>query len=351
MITIAEENYWPAVLARDAQADGLFVYAVRSTGIYCRPSCPSRRPRPEQVAFYASPAAAEQAGFRACRRCRPGQSRAPDQQVEMVQQACAYIEAHLSESLTLAALGAHFGVSPYHLQRMFKRVTGVSPRRYSDARRLDCFKEQLRQGGAVTEALYEVGYGSSSRLYERAPAQLGMTPVIYRRGGWDTQICYTIVDCPLGRLLLAATERGICAVAMDGSDDVLETNLVAEYPSAAIRRDDASLAQWAALIVRHLRGDLPHLDLPLDVRATAFQARVWEALRAIPYGATRTYGEIAAAIGAPGAARAVGRACATNPASLVIPCHRAVGGDGALHGYRWGLERKRALLEQERTEG
>jgi AraC family transcriptional regulator of adaptative response/methylated-DNA-[protein]-cysteine methyltransferase len=343
------EQCWRAVLARDSRCDGTFVYAVASTGIYCRPSCPARRPRRDQVRFFATPEAAAQAGFRPCRRCRPDEVHAQNAQAELVQTVCRYIEANLDGTLTLEALGAHANVSPHHLQRTFKRVTGISPRQYAEACRLGSLKAHLREGQAVTHALYEAGYGSSSRLYERAADQIGMTPATYRKGGQGMHVGYTIVDCPLGRLLVAATERGICAVSLGDADATLELALREEYPAAEIYRDDAGFAPWVQSILDYLSGAQPHLDLPLDVRATAFQWRVWEALRKIPYGSTRTYGEIACDLGQPTATRAVARACATNPVSLVVPCHRVVGADGSLRGYRWGVERKRALLEQEQA--
>jgi len=348
-LPLSEDNLWRAVLTRDARLSGAFVYGVRSTGIYCRSTCPSRRPRRTQVIFFASPLAAEQAHFRPCRRCRPRESAGPDPQVEFVQRICDYIEANPDEPLTLAALSGHVNVSPYHLQRTFKRIVGITPHQYIRARRLGTLKARLREGQGVTTALYEAGYGSSSRLYEEAPAALGMTPATYRRGGRGMQIGYTIVDCPLGRLLVAATGRGICAVSLGDSDAGLEAALREEYPAAAILRDGDGFGEWVSALLRHLNGDQPHLHLPLDVQATGFRGRVWEQLRAIPYGDVRSYGQIARALGNPKAARAVGRACATNPAAVVIPCHRAVGEDGSLVGYRWGLERKRQLLERERA--
>jgi AraC family transcriptional regulator of adaptative response/methylated-DNA-[protein]-cysteine methyltransferase len=348
-IASSEDSLWQAVLARDARLSGAFVYGVRSTGIYCRPTCPSRRPRREQVVFFASPRAAEEAHFRPCQRCRPRESAGYDAQAELVRRICGYIEANLDEPLTLAALSGHVNMSPYHLHRTFKRIVGITPYQYVRARRLSTLKAQLREGRGVTTALYEAGYGSSSRLYEDAAAGLGMTPATYRRGGRGMRIGYTIVDCPLGRLLVAATDRGIPAVSLGDSDAALEAALRAEYPAAEIRRDGGALGEWVTALLRHLNGDQPHLHLPLDVQATGFQGRVWEQLRAIPYGSVRSYGQIARALGRPTAARAVGRACATNPVSLVIPCHRAVGEEGSLAGYRWGLERKRQLLERERT--
>jgi AraC family transcriptional regulator of adaptative response/methylated-DNA-[protein]-cysteine methyltransferase len=268
----------------------------------------------------------------------------------MVSRICRHIEANAGDPLTLDVLGACAGVSPHHLQRTFKQVIGITPRQYQDAWRLSRLKTGLRAGETVTGALYEAGYGSSSRLYERAPAQLGMTPATYRRGGRGATIHYTIVDCPLGRLLVAATETGICAVSLGNTDAELEAALRAEYPAAVIVRDEAGLAEWVGAILAYLEGQRPHLELPLDVQATAFQRRVWQELQRIPYGRPRTYGEIARRLEQPSAARAVARACATNPVALVVPCHRVVGEDGDLGGYRWGIERKRRLLAQEQSQ-
>ena len=345
-----EARLWQSVLARDVEADGAFVYAVRTTGIYCRPTCPSRRPRREHVTFFALPEAAEQAGFRACRRCHPEQSAIRDPQVEVVQRVCRAIAANPEQPPTLASLSMEVGLSPFHMQRTFKRVMGITPHQYADARRMDRLKNELRKGEAVTSALYGAGYGSPSRLYERAPAQLGMTPAVYRRGGAGMQIHYTVVPCPLGLLLVAATERGICAINLGDCDDTLADGLTKEYPAATITRDASGLDTAVEVIIRHLRGQEPHLDLSLDVQATAFQWRVWEALQTIPYGSTRSYGEIARAIGQPSAARAVAQACATNRVALAIPCHRVVREDGNVGGYRWGIERKRTLLAQEQAE-
>jgi len=342
-----DERRWQAVLGREAAMDGRFVYAVRSTGIYCRPTCPSRRPRRDQVMFFARPGAAEQAGFRACQRCRPSAKKLENPQADIAERACRIIEAHLDQAPTLSDLGAQLGLSPFHLQRIFKRAIGITPRQYADACRIDRLKARLKQGDNVTTALYEAGYGSSSRLYEQAPARLGMTPATYQRGGAGAHIRYTIADSALGQLLVAATERGICFVGLGENPAALEANLTGEYPAATIERDETTLGEWVAAIVRHLSGEQIELDLPLDVRATAFQSRVWNALLEIPYGSTRTYGEVAAALGQPTAARAVARACATNPVALVVPCHRVVGDGGDLRGYRWGVDRKRKLLQQE----
>jgi AraC family transcriptional regulator of adaptative response/methylated-DNA-[protein]-cysteine methyltransferase len=300
------------------------------------------------VVFFPLPEAAAQAGFRPCRRCRPGEFTAADPHVETVRATCRYIEANLEGPLTLDALGEQAGLSPAHLQRVFKRITGISPRQYADACRLGRLKARLKESRTVTTAMYEAGYGSSSRLYERAAGQLGMTPGDYRRGGRALSIHYTLVDCPLGRLLLAGTPRGVCAVYLGDEDGPLEEALAREYPGASLERDGGELGPWVAELLEHLRGQRPHLDLPLDVQATAFQWRVWQQLRKIPYGSTRTYRQIAESLGQPTAARAVARACATNPVSVVVPCHRVVGEDGSLRGYRWGLDRKRKLLDGER---
>jgi|SRR5579859_1387010 len=344
-----EASFWQAVLARDRAFDGRFVFAVRSTGIYCRPSCPARRPRREQVLFFPLIEAAEQAGFRPCRRCRPAEYGYTNEQMDLTQQACDFIEAHLEEDLTLATLGAQLHISPFHLQRSFKRILGITPRQYAETRRMGQFKTRLKEGGTVTSAMYEAGFRSSSRLYERAPAHLGMTPTTYRKGGQGMSITYTIVDCPLGRLLVAATERGICAVSLGASDATLEGFLQHEYPAAQIQRDDAGLQGTINAILTYLNGHQLNLNLPIDVQATAFQRQVWETLRAIPSGSTRSYSEIAQALGNPKATRAVARACATNPVALVIPCHRVVREDGELGGYRWGIERKQQLLNQEKA--
>ncbi|HXJ94592.1 MAG TPA: bifunctional DNA-binding transcriptional regulator/O6-methylguanine-DNA methyltransferase Ada [Terriglobia bacterium] len=345
------DRYWQAVLAHDRSFDGSFVYAVRSTGVYCRPSCPSRRPRREQVVFYARADAAESAGFRACRRCgtKPGVSEGA--QTALVGKAIDALDAADETAPTLAALSTQLQVSPHQLARGFKRLTGVTPREYTDARRIERLKTGLRNGGTVADAVYEAGYGSSRAVYEHAQSRLGMTPGAYRSGGAGMQIGYTIVDSPLGRLLIAATERGVCSVCLGESNRKLEQALFAEYPKAEIHHDSAGLGPHAGALQKHLAGREPQLTLPVDVQATAFQWGVWRALRDIPYGETRSYSEVARAIGQPKAVRAVARACATNPVAVVIPCHRVVRQDGSPGGYRWGLERKRALLEREKQTG
>ncbi len=337
-----DDRRWQRVLARDARADGLFVTAVRSTGIYCRPSCPARHPLRKNVVFLPSPDSAERAGFRPCRRCRP---REVDAQKQAVQTACRYIEAHLDERLTLAEVAGRVHLSPFHFQRTFKRLMGVSPRQYAAACREAAFKRGLKKESHVTRAVYTAGYGSPSRIYEHA--RLGMTPTAYRRGGQGMTIRYAIADSPLGRLLVAATEAGVCFVSLGDSDKALEAALRGDYHAAEIRRDDAGLEAHLAGVLQRLDGGSPHADLPLDIQGTAFQKQVWDALRAIPAGETRTYGEIARSIGRPAAARAVGHACGANPVAVVVPCHRAVGSGGRLTGYRWGLERKKKLLQIE----
>jgi AraC family transcriptional regulator of adaptative response/methylated-DNA-[protein]-cysteine methyltransferase len=336
---------WTAVLARDAGADGAFVYAVRSTHIYCRPSCPSRRPRRENVAFFPRAEAAEAAGYRACRRCRPNEGVLNE--LEIVEGICREMERDAESTPELAELATRAGLAPHRLQRAFKRATGITPRQYAEACRMRNLRTRLREGDGITRAMFDAGLSSTSRLYERAPQQLGMTPGKYKAGAPGMRVGYAVVESPLGRLLVAATARGICAVSLGADDGELEQALAHEFPGAERVRDDKALSPWVAVILKHLRGEEPHLDLPLDVRATAFQRRVWQALQAIPYGSTRTYSAIAKAIGKPTAVRAVARACATNPASLVIPCHRVIREDGALGGYRWGIERKKRLLEQE----
>jgi len=344
-----------AVLTRDRSQDGRFVYGVTSTGIYCRPSCPSRKPKGENLRFFAVPEAAERAGFRACRRCRPQHITAPDPQVAAVRRACTAILKHLDEGAEgpprLERIAAAAGMSPWHLQRTFTRLLGISPRHFADARRLDLLKAGLKDrsnGKGVAGAVYGAGYGSASRVYERAGAELGMTPATYAKGGAGADINFATAKTRLGLVLVAATHRGVCMVSLGAGAEKLEAALRAEYPAAAIRRDERALRPLLDAVVRHLAGKEPHLDLPLDVRATAFQWRVWQELKAIPLGETLSYGEIAARIGTPRAVRAVGHACATNPVALTVPCHRAVRQDGSPGGYRWGLERKEKLLAAER---
>jgi AraC family transcriptional regulator of adaptative response/methylated-DNA-[protein]-cysteine methyltransferase len=339
-------NYWDAVAARDRSMDGVFYYAVLSTGIYCRPSCASKRPRRENVVFFRAREAAERAGFRPCKRCKPEAGAASDPNGQLVDKVCRYIDAHPDEPATLEALSRALGMSPFHLQRTFKARTGITPRAYSASRRLDSLKAGLREGHSVTRSLYDAGYGSSSRLYERASAQLGMTPSRYRRRGAGVKIHYTLASTPIGKMLLASTERGICSIQFGDSAATLEEKLRAEYPQAEITRSDRKLTEEIRAM-REIIGGNSTEPLPLDIQATAFQRRVWEELQAIPRGATKSYSKIAADIGHPKAARAVARACATNPVAVVIPCHRVVREDGTMGGYRWGVDRKKRLLALE----
>ena len=337
---------WTAVVARDAGRDGEFVFAVSSTGVYCRPSCAARRPRRENVEFFAAPEAAERAGYRACLRCRP-RAISGNAEVDSVKAICRFIEQHLDEPVTLGRLAREFRQSPFQLQRRFKAILGISPREYADSCRLRTLKRNLQAGDSVTRAMYDAGYGSSSRLYERTASQLGMTPDKYRRGAIAASIRFVCADSPLGRMLIAATDRGICSIQFARKDSELMEGLKREFPFAARKLDQGGLRSWVEALLRQMRGEDMEGALPLDIRSTAFQRRVWTYLQSIPFGATKSYGEVAKAIGEPRACRAVARACATNPVAVVIPCHRVVSKDGSGGGYRWGIERKKALLMME----
>ena len=341
------QTQWQAVLRRDSQFDGQFVFAVRTTRIYCRPSCPARRPHRENVVFFAQPQDAERAGFRACQRCHPN-GNAHEPQAELMQQVARHIENNLDDVPTLDELGKQFHLSAGHLQKTFKQVIGVTPRQYAAAKRAQKLKSELKRNDNVADALYNAGYASSSRVYEKSATPLGVTPKTYQRGGLGMELHYTIVNSVMGRLLVAGTPHGICFVGLGDSDAQLIGDLNHDYPRAEIQLQTNGMGEWVNAIVRYLDGQQPHLDLPLDVQGTAFQKQVWDALRKIPYGQTRSYGEVAKLLGQPNAARAVGRACNTNRAALVIPCHRVVASDGDLTGYRWGMKRKEKLLAQER---
>lgn len=350
-----DDTRWQAVLARETTHDGSFVFAVSSTGIFCRPSCPSKRPRRENVTFYINPLQAERAGYRACLRCRP-KAIDGNPQSALIRAISRYIEQHIEDRLTLGVLAKEFRLSPFHLQRTFKSALGVSPKAYIDACRLRQVKQNLRAGHDVTTALYAAGYGSSSRLYERTAAQLGMTPEKYRRGAIASVIRYTIFRCTIagsssGRMLVAATDKGICSIQFADNDAQLQQGLMREFPFATRRRDDAALAEWRASLTSLLEGRESNPALPLDIRATAFQRKVWETLQKIPRGETRSYTAVAKSIGRPKATRAVARACATNPVAVAIPCHRVTRHDGTLGGYRWGIARKEQLLAMEKQSG
>ena len=323
---------WQLVLERSPLADGQFVYAVKSTGIYCRPTCPSRRPREQQVVFFETPEQAERAGYRSCRRCRP-EAVAPPTQV--VTELCRYIHGHVDSTLTLAELAEHVHLSPFHMQRIFKEQTGVSPRAYQSSLRAKTARSLLPKTGSVTDCIYEAGYSSNSRFYESAGATLGMAPATWRRGGRGVSVAYTVTPSPLGGVLIAVTAKGVCFLALGDDDSELLAQLRSELPEANIERDDAQLSRFSDVIFEYLSGATPQPQLPLDIRATAFQCRVWQLLRKIRPGKTRTYSDIAVELGNKKLTRAVARACATNPVSLLIPCHRVVSSTGKLAGYRW----------------
>jgi AraC family transcriptional regulator, regulatory protein of adaptative response / methylated-DNA-[protein]-cysteine methyltransferase len=344
---LSDIDKWNAVLARDETMDGEFVTAVRTTGIYCRPSCPAKHPYRTNVVFYAGPSEAEQAGFRPCKRCNPRENLSA--RSELVQRICQYINSNLDEKLTLANLSQQAGLSPFHLQRTFKRVLGISPRQYIETRRLEKLKRSLNRGETVTSALYDAGFTSRSRLYEGPQSQLGVHPGLFRRGGEGLQIRYTIVDSPVGRLLLGATQNGVCAVCMGASDEAVEAALREDYYAADAQRDDASMKDWVGHFSRYFEGHEFPRNLPIDVQATAFQWKVWKHIEAVPYGQTTSYTRIAEQIGKPRAVRAVANACANNHVALIVPCHRIVGNKGELRGYRWGVKRKQAIISMERN--
>ncbi|SED52069.1 AraC family transcriptional regulator, regulatory protein of adaptative response / methylated-DNA-[protein]-cysteine methyltransferase [Burkholderia sp. WP9] len=340
----SDDERWEAVTRREPLADGAFFYAVKTTGVFCRPSCASRQPRRENVAFFVDAAAARNAGFRDCKRCQPG---GLPRELEIVNRACAALNADPQQRLTLAQLSAAVHVSPFHLQRLFKRVVGVSPRQYQAAQRGAALRDALRSGSDVTRATLDAGFGSPSRMYDSASAELGMAPSAYRRKGAGLTVRYASASTALGFVLVAATEKGICKIGFGDDAAMLADDLRSELANADLLEDSEHLAPFIAQIDAYLRGTRQDFDLPLDIAATAFRQRVWDALRRIPYGETRSYSQIAETVGAPRAVRAVASACATNPVALAIPCHRVVAKGGALAGYRWGLPRKAALLDNE----
>jgi len=341
------DQYWKATVARDSRSDGVFYLGVRSTHIYCRPSCPARRPLRRNVEFFHTRKEAEQHGFRPCLRCKPNEISGA---TALVQKAAAILASSDEESLRLGGVARQLHTSSSRLRRAFGQVTGLSPRDLAEALRLKRFKNLLRQGRKITDALYETGYGSSSRVYERSNAQLGMTPATYQKGGKGMKLGYTITDAKLGKVLVAATDRGVSAVYLGDSEAKLLAELREEYPKAEIVTARGGLEKWVKEIVSRTEGNPPRQELPLDLLATAFQRRVWQELQRIPLGKTKTYAQVARALGKPSASRAVARACATNPVSVVVPCHRVIRGDGNLAGYRWGIERKQQLLRTEKAE-
>ncbi|NEU11352.1 bifunctional DNA-binding transcriptional regulator/O6-methylguanine-DNA methyltransferase Ada [Methylobacterium sp. BTF04] len=343
---ITADPRWTALAVRDPVADGRFVYGVRSTGVYCRPSCAARTPRPENVSFHASCAAAEQAGFRACLRCRPGEPSQAERHGQAIARACRLITAS-STPPALAALAEAAALSPFHFHRVFKRVTGITPKAYAEAHRAGRLAADLQAAGSVTDALYGAGYNAASRFYASAEARLGMTPGAYRKGGAGIAIRFAVGECSLGSILVAATIRGVCAILLGDDPDALARDLQDRFPRAEITGGDAGFEETVARVVGLVEAPGLGLDLPLDIGGTAFQQRVWEALRTIPAGETATYARVAAMIGRPAAVRAVAGACGANAHAIAIPCHRVVRTDGALSGYRWGVARKATLLARE----
>lgn len=337
---------WASVVARAPEADGKFYYSVKTTGVYCRPSCAARLARPENVQFHATCAEAEQAGFRPCKRCKPDQASLVEQHAAKIAEACRLIEES-AEALSLERLADQVGLSVYHFHRVFKTVTGLTPKKYAAANRAKRMRSTLNRSDTVTEAIYDAGYNSSGRFYETANEVLGMTPSNYRAGGASTEIRFAVGECSLGSILVASTERGVCAILLGDDPDELTRDLQNRFPHANLIGGDATFEQLVAQVVGFVEAPALGLDLPLDIRGTAFQQRVWQALQAIPAGSTASYTDIARQIGSPNAVRAVAQACGANALAVAIPCHRVVRNDGALSGYRWGVERKRALLERE----
>ena len=348
-LTTVGDPRWAAVVARDPQSDGHFFYSVRTTGVYCRPSCAARRPRPENIAFHATAADARRAGFRPCLRCKPDQPSLADRHAAMVAEVCRLLESAETPP-SLDELARYAKVSAYHLHRVFKAVTGLTPKAYAAAHRGKRVRAGLEAGGTVTEALYDAGYGSGGRFYAEADKVLGMTPTRFRAGGAGAEIRFAIGQCSLGAILVACSERGVCAIELGDDPETLARRLQDRFPHATWVGGDARFERWVAAVVGFVEAPRIGLALPLDVRGTAFQQRVWQALQAIPPGQTASYAEIAARLGAPTASRAVAHACGANPLAVAIPCHRVVRSDGALSGYRWGVERKRSLLAREAVE-
>lgn len=345
----SDAQRWEAVRRRDARADGTFFYSVRTTGVYCRPSCAARLARRENVSFHESCAAAEAAGFRPCKRCKPDQPSQSERNAALIAAACRRID-EAETSPTLAELADAAGLSPYHFHRVFKAITGLTPKAYALARRSDRVRRSLGQGARVTEAIYEAGFGSSSRFYEGATRMLGMVPKAYRDGGRGNEIRFAVAGCSLGSVLVAATERGVCSIAFGDDREALVRDLESRFPKARLIAGDADFEGVVGAVIAAVEKPGTSFDLPLDVRGTAFQQRVWEALRLIPAGRRVTYEELAVQVGRPAATRAVAQACAANPVAFVIPCHRVVRKDGSAGGYRWGVERKRKLLEREEAD-
>jgi len=337
---------WAAIAARDSSADGKFFYSVKTTGVYCKPSCAARTARPENVTFHATATEAERAGYRPCKRCKPDQPARTQVHAGVVAELCRFIE-NAETPPTLEQLARRAGLSTFHLHRIFKEVTGVTPHAYAAAHRVQRVRSELERDASVTDAIFGAGYNSSSRFYEKSGDLLGMTPTTYRSGGANTEIRFAIGECSLGSILVARSARGICAISLGDDPDELARDLQDRFPQARLIGDDADFAALVARVVGFVEAPGVGLDLPLDVRGTAFQRRVWEALREIPPGSTASYADIAQRIGAPKSVRAVAQACGANPLAVAIPCHRVVRQDGSLSGYRWGVQRKQALLQRE----
>lgn len=346
---VTADRRWAAIVARDATADGQFFFSVRTTGVYCRPSCAARTPRPENVAFHDSTAAAEQAGFRACKRCQPNLPPLAERHAALVAGLCRHIDAAETPP-TLETLAAIAGQSPFHLHRVFKAVTGLTPKAYADARRNERLRTVLTASDSITEAIHAAGYQSQAPFYAGAQQRLGMTPGAFRSGGQDASIRFAVGECSLGAILVAASVRGVCAILIGDDPEALLRDLEDRFPHAELLGGDAGFEQLVAQVVGLVEAPCRGHALPLDVRGTAFQHRVWQALIAIPAGQTVSYTDIAERIGAPTAVRAVAGACAANPVAIAIPCHRVVRSDGTLSGYRWGIERKRLLQAREREQ-
>jgi AraC family transcriptional regulator of adaptative response/methylated-DNA-[protein]-cysteine methyltransferase len=342
----ASDPRWAAVVARDARADGTFYYSVRTTGVYCRPSCASRQPNPKNVRFHATREDAVRAGFRACRRCKPDQDPGDRAHAQRIAEICRLIET-AEQAPNLASLARRAGFSPYHFHRLFKAATGVTPRAYAAAHRAKRIRQTLKRSNTVTEAMYDSGFNSSGRFYAQTDAMLGMTPKDFRAGGADAEIHFAVAECSLGSILVAQSARGVCAIHLGDDADALVRQLQDSFPQARLIGGDRAFERVVANVIGYIEAPGAGIDLPLDVRGTAFQQRVWQALRRIPAGSTATYAQIAARIGSPKSVRAVAQACAANTLAVAIPCHRVVRTDGSISGYRWGVERKRELLTRE----
>ncbi|WP_277186731.1 bifunctional DNA-binding transcriptional regulator/O6-methylguanine-DNA methyltransferase Ada [Caballeronia sp. BR00000012568055] len=341
----SDDDRWQAVTARDRNADGAFFFAVRTTGVFCRPSCASRAPRRENVEFFMTTQAAERAGYRPCKRCQPTSL---PRELAIIERACKVLDADPQQRMTLAQLSDAVHISPFHLQRLFSRIVGISPRQYQAAQRAGVLRDALQRGRDVTRATHDAGFGSPSRMYEAAPAELGMTPSDYKRKGAGLTVRYTTADTPLGTVLIAATDKGVCKISFGDDSTTLIDQLAVDFAQAERVENARAMEPFVAQVRAYLSGTRERFDLPLDINATAFQRRVWDALRQIPYGQTRSYTDIAETLGSPRAVRAVANACGSNPVALAIPCHRVIGKDGAIAGYRWGLHRKETLLDTER---